>query len=228
MSYRKDILVEKPRLRSGLFYFDENIIENKKISGLIGVDEAGRGPLAGPVVACAVYLERDIAENLSQDINDSKKISAKRREALFKEMIASGVKYSFSYSGNEEIDKMNILNATLLAMKKAVENLYQSQSISPTDLLVIVDGPHKIKNLNLNQMPIIDGDAKSLSIACASIFAKVLRDRWMDFIDREYPNYNFKKHKGYGTKLHMEMLKKYGICKYHRKSFAPIKYICEK
>lgn len=228
MSYRKDILVEKPRLRSGLFYFDENIIENKKISGLIGVDEAGRGPLAGPVVACAVYLERDIAENLSQDINDSKKISAKRREALFKEMIVSGVKYSFSYSGNEEIDKMNILNATLLAMKKAVENLYQSQSISPTDLLVIVDGPHKIKNLNLNQMPIIDGDAKSLSIACASIFAKVLRDRWMDFIDREYPNYNFKKHKGYGTKLHMEMLKKYGICKYHRKSFAPIKYICEK
>jgi ribonuclease HII len=220
--------VEKPRLRSGLFYFDENIIENKKISGLIGVDEAGRGPLAGPVVACAVYLERDIAENLSQDINDSKKISAKRREALFKEMIVSGVKYSFSYSGNEEIDKMNILNATLLAMKKAVENLYSSQSISPTDLLVIVDGPHKIKNLNLNQMPIIDGDAKSLSIACASIFAKVLRDRWMDFIDREYPNYNFKKHKGYGTKLHMEMLKKYGICKYHRKSFAPIKYICEK
>jgi len=228
MSYRKDILVEKPRLRSGLFYFDENIIENKKISGLIGVDEAGRGPLAGPVVACAVYLERDIAENLSQDINDSKKISAKRREALFKEMIASGVKYSFSYSGNEEIDKMNILNATLLAMKKAVENLYPSQSISPTDLLVIVDGPHKIKNLNLNQMPIIDGDAKSLSIACASIFAKVLRDRWMDFIDREYPNYNFKKHKGYGTKLHMEMLKKYGICKYHRKSFAPIRCICEK
>jgi len=228
MSYRKDILVEKPRLRSGLFYFDENIIENKKISRLIGVDEAGRGPLAGPVVACAVCLERDIAENLSQDINDSKKISAKRREALFKEMIASGVKYSFSYSGNEEIDKMNILNATLLAMKKAVENLYSSQSISPTDLLVIVDGPHKIKNLNLNQMPIIDGDAKSLSIACASIFAKVLRDRWMDFIDREYPNYNFKKHKGYGTKLHMEMLKKYGICKYHRKSFAPIRCICEK
>lgn len=215
----------EPLLQKGLVFFDEELKRKYSRKYIIGVDEAGRGPLAGPVVACASLIS-DSSCDFFKEVNDSKKLSLKKREILFKKMISSNaVRFGFAYSDNIEIDKINILNATLLAMKKSVMRLVSYLSIDMDDLLVIVDGNQKIRDFNCFQIPIVKGDSKSLSIASASIFAKVLRDRWMDIIDMNNPVYDFKTHKGYPTKKHIELIKKHGLSAYHRKSYAPCKVL---
>lgn len=213
----------KPLSQKGLAFFDEELKKKYLKKYIIGVDEAGRGPLAGPVVACASFIS-DSSYDFFEEVNDSKKLSPQKREILFKKMISSNVvRFGFAYSDNIEVDKINILNATLLAMKKSVMRLVSYLSIDMDDLLVIVDGNQKIKDFNCFQIPIVKGDLKSLSIASASIFAKVLRDRWMDIIDLNNSVYDFKTHKGYPTKKHIELIKKHGLSVYHRKSYAPCK-----
>lgn len=174
-----------------------------------GVDEAGRGPLAGPVYAAAVILP-DGLENLG--INDSKKISEKKREQIFDIITANAVAYGIGFATETEIDKINILNATFLAMKRAVENM----GVAPD--LVLVDGNRK-PGTGYEELTIVKGDAKSISIAAASVLAKVSRDRYMRQLAEKYPEYEFEKHKGYGTKLHYEKIAQYGILPDHRRSF---------
>ena len=174
-----------------------------------GIDEAGRGPLAGPVYAAAVILP----EGLEIDgLNDSKKLTEKKREILFDIIKENAIAWSVGTATAREIDEINILQATYLAMKRAVEGLP-----SPADY-ALVDG-NRMPPLAIPGETVIKGDAKSPSIAAASILAKVSRDRFMYELDREMPEYQFAKHKGYGTKLHYEMIKKYGISDYHRLSF---------
>lgn len=181
-------------------------------AGWAGVDEAGRGPLAGPVVAAAVIL---IAPEGLVGLNDSKKITAKRRKSLYQEIIRHQL-VGIGFADEKEIDTLNILQASLLAMKRAVLDL----CISPEGLLI--DGTYST-DLALPQKTIIEGDAKSASIAAASVIAKVIRDAWMEKMDGEYPHYGFSKHKGYGTKAHMDALLQQGPCAIHRKSFDPVK-----
>lgn len=174
-----------------------------------GVDEAGRGPLAGPVCAAAVILPEN---TIIEGVNDSKKLSEKKREALFDVIRNTAVAYCVAYASVEEIEKMNILNATMLAMKRAVEGLEV-----PADYAMI-DG-NRLPDLTIDAEYIIKGDARSMSIASASILAKVSRDRLMYEYAKEYPQYAFDKHKGYGTKVHKAALLEYGPCPYHRMSF---------
>ena len=193
-----------------LYLFD---LEYKNV---IGVDEAGRGPLAGPVVAAAVFL-KDYSEELDE-INDSKKLTEKKREKLFK-IIQKHFYVAVGISNVDEIDKINILNADFLAMRKAIEELKKEINKS-NDYTVLVDGNLKIKDYQDKQNPIVKGDSKSLSIAAASIIAKVTRDRIMIELGSIYPDYKFEKHKGYGTKAHIEAIKKFGVIKdVHRKTF---------
>ena len=184
----------------------------KKYKGKIiaGIDEAGRGPLAGPVVCACVIMPID-SDKIIDGINDSKKLSAKKREELYEKIINTAVAYSIIEIDEKTIDEINILQATRLGMKKALESL----SIKPD--IVLIDAV-KI-DTDLLQENIIKGDALSYNIASASILAKVHRDRLMVSIDKEYPQYGFAKHKGYGTKAHIEALKKYGKTKIHRESF---------
>ena len=186
--------------------------ENKyKDLGLVaGIDEAGRGPLAGPVVCACVIMPLD-EENIIEGINDSKKLSAKKRDILFDQIVEKATDYAVVEVDEATIDQINILNATKLGMKKALE------SLSKTPTTVLIDAV-KI-DTNINQDNIIKGDAKSYNIACASILAKVYRDRLMLKLAELYPEYHFEKHKGYGTKEHIEALKKFGKCKIHRNSF---------
>lgn len=174
-----------------------------------GIDEAGRGPLAGPVYAAAVILPKGY---VVEGVNDSKKLSEKKRELLFDKIKNEALSYSIGTASNEEIDEINILQATFFAMKRAVDGL----SIKPD--IALVDG-NKTPGLNIAEKSIIKGDAKSANIAAASILAKVSRDRYMLKMAEVYPDYQFEKHKGYGTKLHYEMIEKYGISPIHRKSF---------
>lgn len=174
-----------------------------------GVDEAGRGPLAGPVYAAAVVLPKG---HIIEGVNDSKKLSEKKRELLFNKIINEAEDFSIAIASAEEIDDMNILNATFLAMKRAVEGLKVNVDFA------MIDG-NKIPPLNINGMSIVKGDSKSASIAAASILAKVSRDRFMLEMAEKHPYYQFEKHKGYGTKLHYQMLDKYGPCEIHRKTF---------
>lgn len=174
-----------------------------------GVDEAGRGPLAGPVCAAAVILPEN---TIIEGVNDSKKLSEKKREALFDVIRNTAVAYCVAYASVEEIEEMNILNATMLAMKRAVEGLEV-----PADYAMI-DG-NRLPDLTIDAEYIIKGDARSMSIASASILAKVSRDRLMYEYAKEYPQYAFDKHKGYGTKVHKAALLEYGPCPYHRMSF---------
>ena len=176
---------------------------------IAGVDEAGRGPLAGDVYAAAVILPSDL---IIEGINDSKKLSPKKREKLYDEIIEKAEAFCIASASVEEIEKLNILNADMLAMKRAVEGLKRNVDI------VLVDG-NKAPDVAFKTCPVIKGDASSQSIAAASILAKVARDRYMLELDKQYPEYQFSKHKGYGTKLHYEMIKKYGISKVHRPSF---------
>ncbi|WP_297598314.1 ribonuclease HII [uncultured Cetobacterium sp.] len=179
---------------------------------IIGVDEAGRGPLAGPVVAAVAKLKN--YDKRLDKINDSKKLSEKVREELF-DVILSNFEIGVGIATVEEIDEINILNATFLAMRRAIEDISEDVKFEK----VLVDGNHKIREFSLEQEPIVKGDSKSLSIAAASIIAKVTRDRIMIECDREYPGYGLAKHKGYGTKVHREAILEKGVKKIHRKSF---------
>ena len=190
-----------------LYDFD---IENGSI---IGVDEAGRGPLAGPVVAAAVKINE--YHDFFEDINDSKKLSEKKREILFDKII-SYCHVGVGIATVEEIDDINILNATFLAMKRALEDIQKDEMEFDK---ILVDGNKLIKGYDGKQEAIIKGDAKSLSIAAASIIAKVTRDRIMMINAEKYPEYFFEKHKGYGTKLHREILLEKGPLPIHRKTF---------
>ena len=187
----------------------ENELKEKGYRYICGVDEAGRGPLAGEVYAAAVILK---ADEIIEGVNDSKKLSEKKREVLFKTIQKKALAYSIAFASVEEIEEINILQATLLAMKRAVETL----NIQPD--YAIIDG-NKIPNLTIPCQAIVKGDAKSMSIASASILAKVSRDRKMKEYALQYPQYGFEKHKGYGTKVHVEALKQYGACAIHRQSF---------
>ncbi|MGL5088153.1 MAG: ribonuclease HII, partial [Cetobacterium sp.] len=185
-------------------------IENGNI---IGVDEAGRGPLAGPVVAAAAKLKK-YDEKLDK-INDSKKLTEKSREELF-HVVMENFDIGVGIASVEEIEELNILNATFLAMRRAIDELDKSVSYDR----VLVDGNHKIREFKKEQTPVVKGDSKSLSIAAASIIAKVTRDKIMISISEKYPEYLFQKHKGYGTIIHREaILKKGAIAGVHRKSF---------
>ncbi len=179
---------------------------------IIGVDEAGRGPLAGPVVASAVIVDKYVDE--FDMINDSKKLTEKKREKLF-DYIIENCKVGVGIATGEEIDKINILNATFLAMRRALDDLEEYLD----DKLVLVDGNHLIREYESDQKFVIKGDSKSLAIAAASIVAKVTRDRIMIKYNDVYPEYNFHKHKGYGTKAHREAIVEHGPCEAHRKSF---------
>lgn len=187
---------------------------------LIGaIDEAGRGPLAGPVVAACVLLRADRLPYISDDlalINDSKKLTARKRERLF-DVIKSEFAVGVGICDHNTIDRINILQASFLAMKKAISDLKERPDY------IILDGGFPIPNMSIKQKAIIGGDALVFSIATASIIAKVTRDRMMIKMHKIYPDYGFDKHKGYGTKFHIEQLKKIGPCPIHRKSFAPIR-----
>lgn len=195
-----------------LFKFDK-LYFDKGLRFVSGVDEAGRGPLAGPVVAAAVILSE---ETIIEEVNDSKKLTPKKRETLFDKIKTQALSYGIGIVDNDTIDKINILQATFLAMKQALTQL----KIKPD--IILVDGNHKIPDVQIPQEAVVSGDAKSQSIACASILAKVTRDRIMDEYAKQYPQYLFEKHKGYGTKTHIEAIKKFGACPIHRKTFAPI------
>lgn len=208
--------------------FDLALLETRKPALLVGVDEAGRGPLAGPVTACAAWLPASSIPLISPFVNDSKKLSPARRERAFRVMLDSGVRFGFGFAGPAEIDRVNILEATFNAMSAAVRRLLLYTGAEPSRALVLVDGPHRIKRLEAClQEPVVDGDARSLSIAAASIFAKVLRDRWMRVLDLRYPGYGLAGHKGYGTALHLEALRRLGPCGEHRLSFAPVREAAE-
>ena len=190
-------------------YEYEHQLKEKGYQLICGIDEAGRGPLAGPVFAAAVILPEGL-EDLG--INDSKKLSEKKRDLLFEQIKEKAVAYSIASASEKEIDEINILNATFLAMKRAVEGL----SVRPE--IALVDGNRK-PGTGIEELTIVKGDAKSISIAAASILAKVSRDRYLTELDRQYPQYQFAKHKGYPTKLHYEMIKQYGVSPVHRLSF---------
>lgn len=180
---------------------------------MAGVDEAGRGPLAGPVVAAAVMLD-DL--NPIAGLNDSKKLTATRREKLFDEIRAKALCCSIAQASVQEIDELNILQATLLAMRRAVEGL----RLKPTK--VLVDG-NRLPVLDVVAEAIVKGDALVPAISAASILAKVTRDRWCLALHQQFPHYGFDKHKGYGTAEHMQALREHGPCLEHRRSFAPVR-----
>ena len=185
-----------------------------KVKYIVGTDEAGRGCLLGPVFAAAVIMPEGFYDPL---INDSKQLTAKQRDKAFDIIVKNAVAYSISSVSVEEIDKMNILNASRLAMKKAIDSLNHSFDLVLTDCM-------KIPGYDVPVIDIVHGDALSINIAAASILAKVSRDRLCDELDKQYPNYGIKKHKGYGTKDHMAALEKYGPVKgLHRFSYGPIK-----
>ena len=179
---------------------------------LAGVDEAGRGPLAGPVVAAAVILdERQPIAGLA----DSKKLTARRRELVYEEILAKALCCSIAQASVEEIDQLNILHATMLAMRRAVEGL----RLKPAK--VLVDG-NRLPTLQVRAEAIVQGDAKVAAISAASILAKVTRDRWCLEVDASYPGYGFARHKGYGTAEHLQALRSLGATVQHRRHFAPV------
>lgn len=204
--------------------FDLSILETRRPAFLVGVDEAGRGPLAGPVTACAAWVPPGAHSLISPLVNDSKKLSAAKREKALRLMRESGVRFGFGFAQPEEIDRENILEATFNAMGAAVRRLLSYTGAAPSGALLLVDGPHRIKRLeSCLQEPVVDGDAKSLSIAAASIYAKVVRDRWMQVLDARHPGYGLAGHKGYGTAAHLEALGRLGPSPQHRLSFAPVR-----
>lgn len=194
----------------------ENIYYEKGYTNIAGVDEVGRGPLAGPVCAAAVILPKGL---IIEGVDDSKKLSEKKREKLYDEIIKKALSYSVVFVEPEKIDEINIRQATHLAMQKAVDGL----DIKPDFLLV--DGNDKIPFSGVECDYIIKGDLKFECIAAASIVAKVTRDRYMVEMDEKYPQYGFAKHKGYGTKLHMEAIREYGLTPLHRRSFITDKVL---
>ncbi|NLK70467.1 MAG: ribonuclease HII [Clostridiales bacterium] len=197
----------KNNVLADMYEFDNEIRKTHKV--ICGVDEAGRGPLAGDVYAAAVILDENV---VIEGLNDSKKLSEKKREALYEEIIHKAKAYCVSIASVAEIEEINILQATMLAMKRAVEGLGVEVDC------VLVDG-NSCPDISCCAKTVIKGDAISASIAAASILAKVSRDRYMLKMARKYPQYCFEKHKGYPTKLHYERLEEYGISEIHRTSF---------
>lgn len=187
----------------------ENSFYSPAVKLLCGVDEAGRGPLAGPVCAAAVIFPRGTE---IEGLNDSKKLSEKKREELYSIICDRALSYSIAFSSVEEIESLNILHATMLAMNRAIKEL------EPTPDLAIIDG-NQSSDIQIAHETVIKGDSCCLSIAAASILAKVTRDRYMIEMAQIYPQYHFEKHKGYGTKLHYDSIREYGPCPIHRSSF---------
>lgn len=210
MALRSQYPYSRKRMAITMTLYDfDNAIYAETHAVYCGVDEAGRGPLAGPVYAAAVILPRDIE---IQGLNDSKKLTEKKREALYGEIVEKSVSYSIATASVDEIEELNILNAAMLAMRRAVQWLAKAPA------LALVDGNTDPK-LGIVTRLIVGGDAKSACVAAASILAKVARDRHMLELDRQYPQYGFAKHKGYGTKLHYSALDEFGACPAHRESF---------
>ena len=187
----------------------ENEIYAEGFSLICGVDEAGRGPLAGPVCAAAVILPRGLEID---GLDDSKKLSEKKREKLFDDIVNAAVSYGIAFADVEEIEEHNILGATFMAMNRAIEQL------SPKPELALIDG-NRNKGICIESRCVVKGDSKCADIAAASILAKVTRDRYMLEMAEKYPQYRFEQHKGYGTKLHYEMLREYGPSPIHRRDF---------
>lgn len=194
-----------------LYQYEEKLTD-EGYEWICGVDEAGRGPLAGPLVVAACILPSYLR---IPGINDSKQLSSKKREALYKQIVKSAVAYKIVFISEEEVDSLNIYQATKKGMLEAIEGLKQK----PDYILIDAMPLNELKEPHLS---LVHGDAKSASIAAASILAKVTRDEYMEKMDVKYPNYGFKRHKGYGTKAHFEALEKYGPCPIHRKTFAPV------
>ncbi len=190
-------------------YSYEAAARNCGFKAICGVDEAGRGPLAGPVCAAAVILPEGLE---IEGLNDSKKLSEKKREALYDIIIEKAIAYNVAFGSLEEIEQHNILNATYLAMNRAINGL---EAVD----FALIDGNRVPTDIGIECATVVKGDSKSMSIAAASILAKVTRDRLMLEYDEKYPLYEFKKHKGYGTKLHTDLIKRYGPCEIHRLSF---------
>lgn len=182
---------------------------------LCGIDEAGRGPLAGPVVAAAVIID---SGKLISGVKDSKKISGKQREILFGQIVNNCLEYNIQVINNNDVDDINILNATMIAMENCIDNLLNKAE------LYLIDGNYfKLRNNkhnDINFKTIVKGDEKIYEISCASILAKVQRDRIMIEYDKQFPQYGFIRNKGYGTKEHIQAIKKYGLCSIHRKTFV--------
>jgi len=205
------------------------LIEEEKLwrrgHALIGVDEVGMGPLAGPVVAVALMFKvkrkDDIQDIIELGVRDSKATTPKKRERLFEALSSHpSVRFGMGRVDEKTIDRINILEASLRAMHKAVEELFRKYTVPDEErMYAYIDGRNIIPNLSLNQKSIIDGDSKVFSIACASIIAKVLRDRLMCEYAKKHPQYQFEKHKGYGTKLHFSLLARHGLSPIHRRSF---------
>ncbi len=195
---------------TNLKQMEEEIYAKENVKYICGIDEAGRGPLAGPVVVAAVIMPKD---SMIEGVNDSKKVSEKKREKLYEEITSTAIAWGVGIIDQKEIDDINILNAT----KKGLTTALKELEVKPN--LILVDALTKIDTLGIPYKSIIKGDAKCYSIAVASIIAKVTRDRIMRQWDEIYPEYGFEKHKGYGTKMHIEAIKEYGPCSLHRRSF---------
>ncbi len=196
-------------MKSLLLY--EKKLHAQGFKRIAGVDEAGRGPLAGPVVAASCILPQGV---VFRGVNDSKQLSEALRNQLFQQITEHpNVIFGIGSASVEEIDESNILQATLLAMQRAVQNL------SEVPDYLLIDG-NKAPHFSIPTLTIVEGDCKSASIAAASIIAKVTRDRWMEELDKKWPQYGFKKHKGYGTKAHRDALVQWGPCPIHRKTFS--------
>lgn len=190
---------------------EEHIHNEEKYKYICGIDEAGRGPLAGPVVVASVIMPQ---ESMIEGVNDSKKVSEKKREILFDKIKEEAISYGMGIVWQDEIDEINILEAT----KKALTESLKELKVKPD--VILVDALTKINTLGIEYRSLIKGDAKVYSIAAASILAKVTRDRIMREMDEIYPQYGFAKHKGYGTAYHMQAIREYGLCPIHRRSFT--------
>lgn len=202
---------EKEELRLKELKQIEEDIYNTGVEYICGIDEAGRGPLAGPVVVACVIMPKD---SMIEGVNDSKKVSEKKREALYDKILEEAIAYGVGIVDEKEIDKINILNAT----KEGLTNSLKELSVKPDRILV--DALTGIDTLGIPYTSVIKGDAKCYSIAAASIIAKVTRDRIMRQWDEVYPQYGFEKHKGYGTSAHMQAIREYGLTPIHRRSFT--------
>lgn len=202
---------EKEELRLTELKKNEQGYYDSGLTYLCGIDEAGRGPLAGPVAVAAVILPKD---SMIEGVNDSKKVSEKKRELLYEQIIAEAISYSVAIIDEKEIDRINILNATKVGVTTAIQGL----SVRPDRILI--DALTGIDTCQIPYDSIIKGDAKCYSIAAASILAKVTRDRIMRKMDELYPLYGFEKHKGYGTAAHIQAIREYGLCPIHRRSFT--------
>ena len=202
---------EKEEERLHLLKEEEEKLYNTGLNYICGIDEAGRGPLAGPVVVGAVILPKN---SFIEGVNDSKKVSEKKREILYEKITEEAIAWSVGIIDQKMIDEVNILNATKLGVTEALTKLKKKPE------LILVDALQNMDTLGINYKSIIKGDAKCYCIAAASIIAKVTRDRIMRQWDEVFPEYGFAKHKGYGTKTHIEAIKQYGICPLHRKTFV--------